>query len=199
MKKTVKNTKNNLIEFLDALDEIEKSKGIDKEEIIQALELALVSAYKKENKTNQNVRSIIDRVTGEIEIYAQKTVVEVVEDEHTEMSLKDARAIHLFYKEGDIVEIAVELQNFGRVAAQNVKQLVLQKIKEAERNKIFDTFVSKKDELLTGVIQRIERNDVYINFEKAEGLMNQSNQIPGEQYFPGMRIKVYVSDVAMSN
>ncbi len=186
-------------EFLLALDEIEKTKGIDKEELIEAVEAALISAYKKDNNGGINVKVIIDRVTGELKVYSQKEVVETVEDEILHMSLAEARKINPAYEPGDIVDIEINPKGFGRMAAQNAKQLILQRIKEAERNKIYDTFIERKDELVTGTISRVERNDVYIAIDKYEAVMNQAHQLPGEQYVPGMRIKVYISDVIKTN
>ncbi len=201
MKKRTAEKKNqmNLKEFLDALDEIQKTKGIDKEEIVSAVEAALVSAYKKDYRGSQSVRVEIDRETGETEIYAQKTVVSEVVNPTDEISLSEAKKINLAYVEGDIVEFKVDPMDFGRVAAQNAKQLILQRIKEAERNIMFNTYADKKDEILTGIVQRIEHGDVFVDLGKAEGVMNLANQVPGEQYFQGMRLKVYVSDVTKTN
>ena len=186
-------------EFLLALDEIEKTKGIDKEELIEAVEAALISAYKKENNGGMNVKVLIDRVTGALKVYSQKEVVETVEDDTLHMALSEDRKISPAYEPGDIVDVEINPKGFGRMAAQNAKQLILQRIKEAERNKIFDTFIERKDELITGTISRVERNDVYITLDKYEAVMNQAHQLPNEQYVPGMRIKVYISDVIKTN
>ncbi len=186
-------------EFLLALDEIERTKGIDKEELIEAVEAALISAYKKENGGEVNVKVIIDRVTGQLKVFSQKEVVEEVEAETLHMALSDARKINPAYEPGDIVDVEINPKGFGRMAAQNAKQLILQRIKEAERNKIYDTFIERKDELVTGTISRVERNDVYIAIDKYEAVMNQAHQLPNEQYVPGMRIKVYISDVIKTN
>lgn len=186
-------------EFLLALDEIEKTKGIDKEELIEAVEAALISAYKKENGGEVNVKVIIDRTTGSLKVYSQKEVVEEVEEETLHMALSEARKINPAYEPGDIVDVEINPKGFGRMAAQNAKQLILQRIKEAERNKIYDTFIERKDELVTGTISRVERNDVYIAIDKYEAVMNMAHQLPNEQYVPGMRIKVYISDVIKTN
>ena len=199
MKNAKKNSENNLKDFLDALDEIQRTKGIDKEELICAVEAALISAYKKDFKGGQNVKVEIDRETGVLHVYALKNIVEAPENDMDEISLQEAKAINASYEAGDIAEIAIDPKDFGRVAAQNAKQLILQRIKEAERNLIFDTYFEKKDELVTGIVQRIEKNDVYVNIGKTEGLMNYLNQVPNEQYFAGMRIRVYISDVIKTN
>ena len=199
MKNAKKNSENNLKDFLDALDEIQRTKGIDKEELICAVEAALISAYKKDFKGGQNVKVEIDRETGVLHVYALKNVVEEPQNDMDEIGLQEAKAINASYEAGDIAEIAIDPKDFGRVAAQNAKQLILQRIKEAERNLIFDTYFEKKDELVTGIVQRIEKNDVYVNIGKTEGMMNYLNQVPNEQYFAGMRIRVYISDVIKTN
>ena len=199
MKNAKKNSENNLKDFLDALDEIQRTKGIDKEELICAVEAALISAYKKDFKGGQNVKVEIDRESGVLHVYALKNVVEEPQNDMDEIGLQEAKAINASYETGDIAEIAIDPKDFGRVAAQNAKQLILQRIKEAERNLIFDTYFEKKDELVTGIVQRIEKNDVYVNIGKTEGMMNYLNQVPNEQYFAGMRIRVYISDVIKTN
>lgn len=196
-KKTVQ--KNAIQEAIEALDEIVKAKGIDKEEILVAFEEALVFACKKDNKGVLNVRSEIDRDTYEIELAIRKEVVEEVEDEANQISLEDARKLSLAYEIGDMVEFPIDPTSLGRVATQNAKQYVLQQLKESERRIIYDEFADKKDEIIVGVIQRTDRNNVYIDLGRMEGIMNLQNQVPGEQYLYGMRIKVYVSDVVKSN
>lgn len=200
MKGKKKNSaENSLKDFIDALDEIQRIKGIDKEELICAVEAALISAYKKDYKGGQNVKVEIDRETGIMTVFTLKTVVEEVENPLEEISLADAQAINSEHVLEDIVEIEIDPKDFGRVAAQNAKQLILQRIKEAERNMIFDTYFEKKDELVTGTVQRVEKSDVYVNLGKTEGIMNYLNQIPSEHYYPGMRIKVYITDVIKTN
>mgnify|MGYP005768773171 CR=1 FL=1 len=199
MRKTKKTEDHSLKDFLDALDEIQRTKGIDKEELISAVEAALISAYKKDYKGGQNVRVEINRETGVMKVYAQKNVVEEVENDLTDITLAEAKAISPAYELGDIVEFELDPKDFGRVAAQNAKQLILQRIKEAERNMIFETYLEKKDELITGIVSRIEKNDVYIEMGRYEGVMNYANQIPTEQYFSGMRLRVYIADVVKTN
>lgn len=199
MRNAKKTQETSLKDFIDALDEIQRSKGIDKEELISAVEAALISAYKKDYKGGQNVKVVIDRQSGIMNVYTLKNVVEAVENELDEISLAEAKNMNAAYEIGDVVEIEIDPKDFGRVAAQNAKQLILQRIKEAERNMIFDTYFEKKDELVTGIVQRTEKSDVYVNIGKAEGVMNYLNQIPSERYFTGMRIRVYISDVIKTN
>lgn len=199
MRSAKKTPDTSLKDFMDALDEIQRVKGIDKEELIGAVEAALISAYKKDFKGGQNVKVTIDRETGVLSVFSLKNVVEIVENELDEITLAEAQNINASYQVGDIVEIEIDPKDFGRVAAQNAKQLILQRIKEAERNMIFDTYFEKKDELVTGVVQRTEKNDVVVNIGKAEGVMNYLNQITTERYFAGMRIKVYIADVIKTN
>lgn len=199
MRNAKKTQETSLKDFIDALDEIQRSKGIDKEELISAVEAALISAYKKDYKGGQNVKVVIDRVSGIMNVYILKNVVEMVENEMDEISLAEAKNLNAVYEIGDVVEIEIDPKDFGRVAAQNAKQLILQRIKEAERNMIFDMYFEKKDELVTGIVQRTEKSDVYVNIGKAEGVMNYLNQIPSERYFTGMRIRVYISDVIKTN
>ncbi len=187
--------KNSLNDAIEALDEIVKTKGIDKEEILVAFETALVAACKKDYKGVNNVRAEIDRETQEIELAIQKTVVEEVEDSANEISLEEAKKLSLAYEPGDVVEFPVDPLSLGRVATQNAKQYVLQQLKESERKIIFDTFIEKKDELMVGIVQRTDKNNVYVDLGKSEGIMNLQNQVPGEEYLYGMRLKVYISDV----
>lgn len=199
MKTTKKHEDTSLRDFLEALDEIQKTKGIDKEEIIEAVEAAIASAYKKDVKGSQNVRVEVDRETGEIEIFAQRIVVKDAVDKINEISLEEAKKISMAYVEGDMVEFKVDPMNFGRVAAQNAKQFIFQRLKEAERNVIYETYAEKKSEIVTGIVQRIEKNDVFVNIGKTDALMNPAGQVPGEHYFNAMRMKVYITDVVKTN
>ncbi|MDR2519554.1 MAG: transcription termination factor NusA [Eubacteriaceae bacterium] len=184
-----------LKDFLDALDEIQRTKGIDKEELISAVEEALMRAYERNSKGAQNARVEIDRATGKIKVFALRTVALEPASEQNEISVAEAKSVDESYEIGDVVEEELDPKGFGRVAAQNAKQLVLQRIKSAERELVFDMYSKKTDELVTGVITKIEKNDVYINIGKAEGVMDHANQVHSEQYFQGMRIKVYVLNV----
>ncbi|ADL07996.1 transcription termination factor NusA [Thermosediminibacter oceani] len=183
------------IEFIEALDQIEKEKGISKEILLEAIEAALVSAYKKNYGTSQNVKINIDRETGEVKVYSQKTVKEDVKDPLLEISLLDAKKINPLVKIGDIISVEVTPKKFGRIAAQTAKQVVMQRIKEAERNIIYEEFAGRETDLVTGVVQRFDKKNVIIDLGKTEVILPPNEQIPNETYTPGERIKVYILEV----
>ncbi|MBF7095800.1 transcription termination factor NusA [Alkalibacter mobilis] len=182
-------------DFMLALDSVEKEKGINKEELIDAIELAITSAYKKNYGSNHEIKINIDRETGEINVHALKKVVENVEDPTVQISLEEAKTINQSYELEDVAEIEIKPKNFGRIAAQNAKQQVVQKIKEAERNIIFNQFIEREDEIINGVIQRKEKNNIFIDLGKTEGIMLPTEQVQGETYDQNKRIKVYVLEV----
>ena len=182
-------------EFIEALEEIEKEKGICKDVIFEALEAALISGYKKNFGSSQNVEVEINKENGEVKVYAKKNVVENIEDELLEISLDDARAIDSRYDICDVVNIEVTPRNFGRIAAQTAKQVVMQKIKEAEREIIYDQFIDRENEIITGLVQRVSKNNVMVNLGKAEGILAPSEQMHGEEYNQGDRIKAYILEV----
>ncbi|MFZ7104639.1 MAG: transcription termination factor NusA [Peptococcaceae bacterium] len=183
------------LELIQALKDLEKEKGIDSEIIIEAIEAALISAYKKNFGSLQNVRVSIDRITGEIKVYARKQVVEQVEDDRTEVSLADARKINPNYETDDIVESEVTPKNFGRIAAQTAKQVVVQRIREAERALIYDEFSNRESDIVTGTIQRLEAKNVFIDLGKTEAVLTPTEQIPGETYNIHERVKAYIVEV----
>ena len=182
---------------LDAVEQIEREKGISKDIILGALCDAMVSAYKKQikDKVATNVKAILFEKTGEIGVYREKTVVENVEDENMEITLKEAKKLDPEAAMGKIVDVEVTPADFGRIAAQSAKQVITQRIREAERNIILDEYLSKKGTLMTGIVQRIEYRNVYVNIGKIEAIMPQKEQLRNEYYKPGMRIRVYVVDV----
>lgn len=182
-------------EFIDALVEIEKEKGISKDIIFDALESALISSYKKNFGSSQNVEVTIDRNTGEVKVFAKKTVVEELENETLEISLEDAKAINEKYQIGDVVKIEVTPRNFGRIAAQTAKQVVIQRIKDAERDVIYEEFINRENEIITGMVQRISKNNVYIDLGRTEGVLLPTEQIEGEVYNQGDRLKLYILEV----
>jgi len=182
-------------EFIEALNEIEKERGIEKEILLEAIEAALISAYKRNFGTSQNVRVNIDRITGDVRVFALKTVVENVEDDFLEISLDDARSINRKYNVGDVIEVEVTPRKFGRIAAQTAKQVVVQRIREAERGVIFEEFIEKENEVLTATVQRIEKRNVFVELGRTEGILMASEHIPGEEYHVNDRIKVYVVEV----
>lgn len=182
-------------DFILAIGELGKEKGIDPELLFQAVEEALVTAYKKNFGSNQNVRVDMNKVTGELHIYAQRHIVAEVGDDPNEISLEEARKIDPRYEVDDIVETEVTPRNFGRIAAQNAKQVVVQRIREAERGMVFEKFSSRENDIVTGIIQRMENKNVYIDLGKAEAILTPNEQIPGEIYQYHDRMKTYIVEV----
>lgn len=182
-------------EFIEALEEIEKNKGISKEVIFEALEAALISSYRKNFGTAQNVEVIVDRTTGHIGVYAKKTVVEEVNNDLLEIDLEEAKKIDEKYELNDTVIVEVTPRNFGRIAAQTAKQVVIQRIKDAEREVIYEEFINRENEIITGQVQRISKNNVYIDLGKTEGILPPTEQIEGEVYKQGDRKKLYILEV----
>lgn len=187
--------KDNGQEFLNTLRELSKERGIDEEVLFEAIEAALISAYKRNFSSAQNVRVSLSRDTGEYKVYAIKTVVEDAEDEITEISLAQARTIKPDYEVGDVIEIEVTPANFGRIAAQTAKQVVVQRIREAERGIIYEEFQNREDDIITGLVQRVENRNVYIDLGKTEAVLTPAEQIPTESYEHGDRIKAYIVEV----
>ena len=183
------------MEFIEALHELEKGRGISAEILFEAIEAALISAYKKNFGSLQNVRVLIDRLTGEFKVYARKTVVETVEDARTQVGLEDARKLDPNYQLEDIVEYEVTPREFGRIAAQTAKQVVVQRIREAERGMIYDEYVNREGDIVTGVVQRYEQKNVIVDLGKVEAVLPAQEQIPGEVYQSFERIKTYVVEV----
>ncbi len=183
------------IEFIEALEQIQKDKGISKEILIDALEAALISSYKRNFGTAQNVRVEINRDTGDVHVYSQKRVVEETEDELLEISLQEAREINSKYDLEDIIEREVTPRNFGRIAAQTAKQVVVQRIREAERGVVFDEFINRESDIITGTVARVAKGMVYINLGKTEAVLAPSEQMPNEEYNHGDRLKTYIVEV----
>ena len=182
-------------DFIEAIEELEREKAISKDVLIDAIESALVSAYKKNYGTSQNVRVEIDRETGDINVYMRRDVVEEVEDEFSQCSLEEAQEVDPEYEVGDVIEYQVTPKDFGRIAAQTAKQVVVQRIRETERGMIYDDYVGRQTEVVTGVVQRVSNDVVFINMGRAEGILAANEQIPGEHYRAQQRLKVYVMDV----
>ncbi len=182
-------------ELIGALEMISKDRGISFDVLADAIEAALVSAYKKNYNTNGNVRANLDRETGKIEIWASKTVVEEVSDPMTEISLKNAKAVNPLFEIGDVLEEEADSKNFGRIAAQTAKQVVMQRIREAEQGALFDEYAEKENEVLTAIVQRTEKNGVYVELGKTDGLIPLNEIIAGETYETNDRVKVYVLKV----
>jgi N utilization substance protein A len=158
-------------EFIEALQDLEREKGVSVDVLLEAIEAALISAYKKNFGSLQNVRVEIDRETGEIKVFSRKTVTEQVTDPRAEISLAEAREKDPGYELNDVVEIEVTPRNFGRIAAQTAKQVVVQRIREAERGLIYEEFANREGDIVNGVVQRQELRNVYIDLGKVESIL----------------------------
>ena len=187
--------------LFEACEQLEREKGIPKEVLISSLCDAMVAAYKKQikNKDVDNIEAILDEQAGEIGVFSTKVVVDKVEDEETQISLKDAKEIDESVELEDEVKIEVTPENFGRIAAQAAKQVITQRIREAERNLVMAEFMEKKGTLTTGIIQRVENKNVIVNIGKTDAIMPFREQIPGEYYKSGTRIRVFVINVKETN
>lgn len=188
-------TANMSSELLDALTILEKEKGISKDIIIEAIEAALISAYKRNFNQAQNVRVDLNRETGTIRVFARKDVVDEVYDSRLEISLDDAQHIHPNYLVGDVVEIEVTPKDFGRIAAQTAKQVVTQRVREAERGVIYSEFIDREEDIMTGIVQRLDSKFIYVSLGKIEALLPVNEQMPNESYKPHDRIKVFITKV----
>ena len=183
-------------EFIKAICEFEKEKNINRDILFDAIDAALVSAYKRNyNTNNSNVLVNIDRKTGDVRVYIQKEVVETVEDTLSQISVEEAKNISGTYAIGDIVNIEDTPMAFGRIAAQTAKQVVTQRIKEAERSLVYDEFSAKEHKMVSGTIQRIEKKNVFLDIGRTEAYLAVNEQVPGETYEFHKRMKVYVSEV----
>ena len=182
-------------ELILALEELEKEKGIKKEYLLESIETALVTAYKRNFDSLENVKVSMDRKTGATHVYAIKEVKEKVENPETEISLKDAKKINPDADLGETVDIEIVPKNFGRIAAQTAKQVIIQKLRELEREIIFTEFNDRKGEIVSGIIQKADKNIVIMDLGKLEGIMPLKEQIPTEKYHVNDKIKGYVLDV----
>lgn len=182
-------------DFIEALNDIEREKGISKEILIEAIEAALISGYKRNFNSAQNVRVDVNRETGDVRVFARKNVVEDVVDHRLEISLDAAQEIDPRYQLNDIVEIEVTPKDFGRIAAQTAKQVVTQRIREAERGIIYNEFIDREEDIVTGVMQRQDNRFYYIDLGKVEALMPVTEKMPVEEFKQGDRIKVYITKV----
>ncbi len=185
-------------EFMNAINDLAKEKGIPKDMLMEAIESALVSAYKKDYGTAANVRVDMNEETGDVEVLMQKNVVEEVEDDTVEISLEEALEIDVRYQVGDVVEYQVTPKNFRRIAAQTAKQVVVQRIREAERGMVFDNYIDRQGELITGIVQRISNDTIFVNIGNTEGLLVKGERAAGEKYKVNDRIKAYIMDVRKS-
>ena len=182
-------------EFLDAFADLKKEKNLSQEEIIGAIKDSIENAYKK-NYGASNVRVEVDMETGDVTVLMGLEVVEEVEDELTQISLEEAREIYDEYEIGDVVEYQIDPKDFNRIAAQGAKQVFVQKNREAERINSYNEFISKKGQIVTGRVERINNGTMLVSLGRTEGRVPTSEQVRTETFKPGDRIKVYVMDVA---
>ena len=182
-------------ELILALEDLEKEKGIKKEYLLESIESALVTAYKRNFDALENVKVVMDKQTGATYVYSIKEVVERANDPVQEISLDEAKKINKSIQIGDNVEIEIVPKNFGRIAAQTAKQVIVQKIREAEREILYNDYSDKKGEIVSGPIQKAERGIVVMDLGKLEGVMPLKEQIPTENYNVNDKIKAYVVDV----
>lgn len=182
-------------ELIIALQEIEKEKGIKKESLLESIETALVTAYKRNFDSEENVKVTMDSETGEIHIYALKDVVEQVENPNLQILLEDAKKVDKKLMVGDVAEIELAPKNFGRIAAQTAKQIIVQKIREESRNVVFEEFNERKGEIVSGIIQKADGNIVVLDLGKLEAVMPAKEQVPTEHYHVNDKIRAYVMNV----
>ncbi|HEY3316421.1 MAG TPA: transcription termination factor NusA [Bacillota bacterium] len=182
-------------EFIDALDDIEREKGISKSLLIEAIEAALISAYRRNFGSTQNVRVVIDHEDGDIRVLAGKVVVEEVADPTVEISLDEARSVDPRYEAGDTMEFEVTPMEFGRIAAQTAKQVVVQRIREAERGIIYEEYSSREGDIVTGLIHRQEGRNILVDLGKIEAVLPPTEQVPAERFRQGERVKAYIVEV----
>ena len=182
-------------ELLEALNILEEEKDISKETLLDAIENSLLNACKNHFGKADNIILIMDRTTCDYQLFAEKTVVEDVEDKLEQISLEDAKEIDSQYELGDIVQIPIESKSFGRIATQNAKNLILQKIREEERKVVYDQYFEKEKDIVTGIVQRYVGKNISINLGKADAMLTENEQVKGEVFKPTERIKLYVVEV----
>jgi N utilization substance protein A len=182
-------------EFMNALDILEREKGLSKDVVIEKLERALAAAAKKHLNVNHQTIANVNPETGDMQVFTHREVVGEVEDYQTQILLEKAKEINKKYKIGDFVDILVDPAEFGRIAAQTARQVVMQGLREAERNVVFAEFADKQGEILQGTVNRIEKRNIMVDIGKIEAVLTPNDQIPGEAYKTGDRIKVYLVDV----
>ena len=189
-------------ELMEALEILEKEKDISKESILSAIENALVTAYKNQYKKKEdsilaaeNVFAKVDEETGEFFVYAEKTVVDEIENGLLEISLEDARKIYPQCQVGDVVRLAAESKEFSRIATQNAKNVLMQNLREREKDNVYEEFLAEEKNIATGVVQRFNDQSITINLGKADGILNENEQVKSERLRIGERVKVYVLEV----
>lgn len=182
-------------ELLEALNILEKEKDISKETLLDAIENSLINACKNHFGKADNIRVVMDRETCEYKLFQEKSVVEEPQDKLEEISLEDAKEIDSAFELGDVVQIPVESKSFGRIATQNAKNLILQKIREEERRVVYDQYFEKERDIVTGIVQRYIGRNISIDLGKADAMLMENEQVKGEVFKPTERIKLYVVEV----
>lgn len=172
-----------------------KQKGVSPEVVFESLEASLLQAYRKEPGSNQDAYVELNRESGEYKVFAKKTVVAEVEDAEKEISLAEAQQRDMRFEVGDIVEVDVTPKNFGRSAAHTAKQMLIQRLKEAERSIVYEEYFSREGDIITGLVQRVEGRNVFVDLGKTEAILPPAEQIPTETYKAGDRIKCYIVEV----
>lgn len=186
-------------EFFEALEELSIEKGINKDYLLEAIENALVTAYKRNFNASENVKIVIDEETATIKVYSVREVVEEVFDPAIEIELETARKIDKKAELGGFVDVEIIPKDFGRISAQTAKQVIVQKIREAEREIVFTEYSDRQGEIVSGIVQKVDKNLVIVDLGKIEGIMTSNEQIPTETYEVNDRIKTYVVEVQKSN
>ncbi|MHB9090499.1 MAG: transcription termination/antitermination protein NusA, partial [Chloroflexota bacterium] len=184
-------------DFITAINQLCSEKGVSKDVVLQAVEAALISAYKRNfaSPSTQKVAVRLDPQTGQAHVYLEKQVVVEVKDRRTELTLAEARAVDPNAQLGDDLEVETTPENFGRIAAQTAKQVVLQRLREAERDMVYEEYADREGDILTGIVHRMEPKAIILDLGKAEATLPSTEQVPSERYHLGQRLKVYVVEV----
>ena len=182
-------------ELMEALEVLEKEKNISKDTLLEAIEQSLIQACKNHFGKADNVKVSINAQTGDFKVVAEKTVVDLVQDPIMEIALSDAKRADSRYELGDIVPVEIKSKEFGRIATQNAKNVILQKIREEERSVIYNQYYEKEKDVVTGVVQRYVGKNISINLGKADAMLTENEQVKGEKFEPTQRVKVYVLEV----
>ncbi len=186
-------------DFINALNNLQEEKNIDKEELLKAIETSIKSAYQRNYRDSTRVDVTLDRDTGEITVYEKRNIVENVVDPKNEISIEEVKKLDPTLQVGDVYMNVITPKDFGRIAAQNAKQLIIQKIKDAERAMVYDQYIDREEEMINGTITRFDKNNALINIGTAEGILPVSEQIKDESYTRGQRIKTYIVSVKKSS
>lgn len=182
-------------ELMEALTILEQEKDISKETMLDAIENSLMNACKNHFKKADNIKIVMNRETCDFAVYAEKTVVEEVDDPEEQISLVNAKMMDSKYELGDIVQVPIDSKSFGRIATQNAKNLILQKIREEERKVVYDQYFEKEKDIVTGIVQRYVGRNISIDLGKADAMLTENEQVKGEVFKPTERIKLYVVEV----